>query len=181
MQSAALPVKHLLQFWIDMHEALDQAARHLSRRSTQQPGVVARVSFAPLHSPNFRIGCPAAIYVPAMVCSCGKCVAGILSPRMACRLQATAANAADMITDSIDWTGQSGRQPSAVWERLTLIAALGSSFQPAPPPSPATSARRPAGRCATRRKAVCCLPPPPAPLPPAPAARLHAAALCLAA
>lgn len=40
-----------------------------------------------------------------MVCSCGQCVAGILSPRMSLRIERTAASCADMITDSISWQG----------------------------------------------------------------------------
>lgn len=41
-----------------------------------------------------------------MVCSCGKCIAGCLSPRMSLRLQRTADSSASMIVDSVDWPGE---------------------------------------------------------------------------
>lgn len=50
-----------------------------------------------------------------MVCSCGKCLHGALSPRMACRLQRTAPGCSDMIIESIGWPGvrPHGRAPCA--------------------------------------------------------------------
>lgn len=43
--------------------------------------------------------------LPMMPCTCGKCIASILSPRLAYRLQHTCTSAADMIVDSISWPG----------------------------------------------------------------------------
>ncbi|PRW32670.1 ankyrin repeat family [Chlorella sorokiniana] len=41
-----------------------------------------------------------------MVCSCGACLNGALSPRMACRLKRTAPGCSDMIIESISWPGE---------------------------------------------------------------------------
>lgn len=61
----------------------------------------------------------------AMVCSCGKCIAGCLSPRMALRLQRTAESAASMIVDSVDWAGEwpSGQTPAPRRAGALLVAS----------------------------------------------------------
>lgn len=41
-----------------------------------------------------------------MGCTCGACIAGILSPRMAYRLEKTASAASEMVKDSMDFNGE---------------------------------------------------------------------------
>lgn len=66
----------------------------------------------------------------AMGCSCGQCIAGILSPRMMLRLERTAASSSEMVLDSMNFKGAppAGVAAAEVLPR-TQRPAVGPSIQ----------------------------------------------------